>query len=175
MFYTPLIIPKELLGTPEEDAFIEKDIIYTEGMKLPPKERDKYFISKTLEEIRKRPVNFIERTLWRFFKLWRLYPYHGHNYAHSWFLLLIISLLSDAWIIPLAVYAGIKLSSRFKELFPFYTHAATLTFIYSLIWSQIRYRLPIMPFMIMFAAYALNGFISKKEFKSDISYNISRE
>ncbi len=151
--YSPLVAPRRLLGTPEENAYIAADRVFAAGMALPEAERDAYFKAKVLEQARTRPWNFAKRTAWRFFKLWRLYPHRGIDYAAgSWALLTAISLLSDGWLIPLGFWGVFALRRRLRELYPAYAYLASMTAIYSLSWSQIRYRLTMMPVLMLFAA-----------------------
>lgn len=154
--YLPLVLPNWIMGTDEEDAAIAKNPVFIEATKLTPEEQDKYFLAKTLEEIKARPYNFISKTFWKFGKLWRPYPYRGKTYTHAWLLLVLISLLSDGWLLPLGLYAAIKLAGRTRELFPVYAYVAVFTLICSLSWSQMRYRLPLMPFFMIFSAYMLD-------------------
>jgi 4-amino-4-deoxy-L-arabinose transferase-like glycosyltransferase len=151
--YVPLVIPKDIPGTPQENEVIAQIPAFKEGMALPEAEQDAFFKAKVLEEIRLRPVNFIDRTAWRFFKLWRLYPSRGIEYSGgSWPLLAAVSLASDGWLIPLGFWAAFRLRKRIPELYPVYIYLASLTAIYSLSWSQMRYRLPLMPALILLAS-----------------------
>ncbi|HNW43902.1 MAG TPA: glycosyltransferase family 39 protein [Elusimicrobiales bacterium] len=151
--YTPLVSAKEVHGTPGEEAYWQKNPVYVEGMALPEAERDAYFMARVKEEIQTRPLNFADRTLWRFLKLWRLYPNRVPEYsAGNWLLLSAISLMSDGWLIPLGFWAAFALRGRWRELYPVYIYLASFTMIYSLSWSQIRYRLPLMPALILLAA-----------------------
>ena len=158
--YESLVLPNEIVGSDEEAGVIAKDPVFAAGVKLPPGEQDKYFIAKTLAEIKARPANFARKTAWKFAKLWRPYPYKRTNYAHGWLLLTLISLLSDGWLMPLGLYAAVKLAARAREFFPVYACVAVFTGICSLSWSQMRYRLPLMPFFIIFSAYVLDSWLA---------------
>lgn len=161
--YQSLVLPDSIVGTDGEAAAIAKDPVFAAGMKLPPGEQDKYFSKAAREEIMARPGNFAHKTLWKFGKLWRPVPYRGKNYTHSWLMLALISLLSDGWLLPAGLYAGIKLWGRRRELFPVYAYAAVFTAVCSLSWSQIRYRLPLMPFFIIFSAFLLDAWLKPRK------------
>ena len=164
--YLPLVAPKELLGTPEENTYWLKHPVYTKGMTLPEAERDAFFTAELKQEVRERPLNFAQRTAWRFFKLWRLYPHRGLEYpAGSWLLLCAISLLSDGWLIPLGLWGAFALRGRLRELYPVYIYLASFTMIYSLSWSQMRYRLPLMPAVILLCSPLLLELIKKTGIK----------
>lgn len=151
--YLPLVAPPELIGTPAENAYMAADPVIAAGMTLPAPERDAYFKQKVLEQVHTRPWNFIKRTAWRFAKLWRPVPHRGIDYAAgNWALLAAVSLLSDGWLLPLGFWAAFRLRRRFPELYPAYIYVAALTAIYSLSWSQIRYRLHLMPAFLILAA-----------------------
>ena len=66
-----------------------------------------------------------------------------------------MSLLSDGWIIPLG-FLGLLLSRlRRVEAVVAAAFIASLSFTYALVLTMLRYRLALMPWLIVFAAYAL--------------------
>ena len=151
--YVPIVVDLEVPGTAGENEALYAIPEYKAGMALPEAERDVFFKARILEELRLRPGNFARRTAWRFFKLWRPYPHRGLDYAAgSWALLAAVSLLSDGWLIPLGFWAAFSLRRRLGELYPVYLYVASFTLIYSLSWSQMRYRLPLMPALLLLAA-----------------------
>ncbi len=166
MLYVPVVVPKEAILSPDEYAVLAQNPVYAAGMALPEEERDAFFKARTKEEILARPLNFMERTSWRFFKLWRLYPHRGPEYsAGNWPLLTAVSLLSDGWLIPLGLWAAFRLRGRLKELYPVYIYLCSFTAIYSLSWSQIRYRLPMMPAVILLCSPLLFELIKRTGIK----------
>jgi len=155
--YVPIVLDMDIPGSPGENEALLAIPHYKAGMALPEAERDAYFKPLILEEIRLRPGNFARRCVWRFLKLWRPYPHKGMNYeAGSWALLAAVSLLSDGWLIPLGFWAAFALRRRIGELYPVYIYVLSFTLIYSLSWSQIRYRLPLMPALLLLAAPLLS-------------------
>ncbi|MHB0996379.1 MAG: ArnT family glycosyltransferase [Elusimicrobiales bacterium] len=160
--YQSLVLPDEVIGTAAEAEAIAADPVYAAGKKLPLLEQDKYFSEQTVSFIKANPLVFIRKTAWKFGKLWRPYPYKGMDYTYSWVLLAAVSLLSDGWLLPLGLFAAVKLAGRRRELFPAYAYVLVLTAIYSLSWSQIRYRLPMMPFFMVFSAYLLDKWTGGK-------------
>ncbi len=153
--YAPLVFPEAIIGTPEQTVFFGQHPVLVEGNKLPTQERDRFYKKAFLEEVRARPLSFMKKTAWRFLKLWKILPYRGKEYSHQWEVLAAVSVLSYGWILPCALWGGILLFSRIKQLYPLYLFLASFTLIYSLSWSQIRYRLPLEPVLILFCAYAL--------------------
>ncbi len=87
-------------------------------------------------------------------KLWRLYPY-PRAYAYRYQLIKWVALLSDGWIIPLGFLGMLLAGRRFPEADIFLGVLFSVSFTYMLFWSIVRYRLPMMPFSILFCAYAL--------------------
>lgn len=170
--YTPLVAPKEILGSAAENAYMAADPVFAAGMALPEAQRDAYFKPVVLREIKARPWNFVKRTSWRFAKLWRPMPHRGIEYqAGSWTLLAAVSLLSDGWLLPLGFWAAFRLRRRFAELYPALVYVAALTAIYSLSWSQIRYRLHLMPAFLLLTAPLLAraaGRLNMDLFKEDL-------
>lgn len=170
--YVPIVLDMDVPGSPGENEALLAIPRYKAGMALPEAERDAYFKPLVLDEIRLRPGNFARRCAWRFLKLWRPYPHRGMNYeAGSWALLAAVSLLSDGWLIPLGFWAAFALRRRIGELYPVYIYVLSFTLIYSLSWSQIRYRLPLMPALLLLAAPLLAsaaGRLKLDFFKEDL-------
>jgi 4-amino-4-deoxy-L-arabinose transferase-like glycosyltransferase len=170
--YVPVVVDMAVPGSREENKALNSIPEYKAGMALPEAERDAFFKARILEEMKLRPGNFVRRTAWRFLKLWRPYPYRGMDYAAGgWALLAAVSLLSDGWLIPLGFWAALTLRRRFGELYPVYIYLASFTLIYSLSWSQMRYRLPLMPALLLLAAPLLASAAAKLKpdfFKEDL-------
>jgi hypothetical protein len=152
-FYLFMVVPQELGGTLEEYRMIEKDATWQKGYSLPSADRENFFWKAGLEKIRQNPSAYIRLVAWRFFiDQWRFAPRprdYGHSYRFIWW----ISILSDGWILPLG-FLGLGLS-RLRPLVARLGLAFILStaLTYSLVLTMIRYRLVLMPWMILYAVY----------------------
>ena len=154
--YVGIIVPNELAGTPAQTSLVDNDPVVREAEKLPEAERDRVYYRASLRFIREQPRRYAEVALRSLAKLWRLYPY-ARAYAHHYELIKWASLLSDGWIIPLGFLGMLLAGRRFPEADLFLSVIFSVSFTYMLFWSIIRYRLPMMPFTILFCAYALTN------------------
>jgi 4-amino-4-deoxy-L-arabinose transferase-like glycosyltransferase len=152
--YIGIIVPNEAAGTSAEGKYVENDPVVQEASKLPEAERDKVFYRGAFRFIREQPLRYAGVTLRSLAKLWRLYPY-ARAYAFHYELIKWVGLLSDGWIIPAAFLGMLLAGRRFPEAEVFLSVLFAVSFTYMLFWSIIRYRLPMMPFVILFSAYAL--------------------
>ena len=137
--------------------------VLLKGKELSEIERDDYYTREALKFIRHNPKHMLKLALWKFLKFWRLYPHTEsiYTYGHSKTLLVLISLLSYGILLPFSII-GIMFSIRkWKQFTFFYGLIVSFTIIHLIVWSQIRYRLPIMPYMVVFAAFSLNFIIEK--------------
>lgn len=152
--YIGLIVPNDVAGTTGEPELIGKDPVAQEASKLGEAERDALFYREALKIIRREPVRFARYISGSFLKLWRLYPYE-RAYAHGSRQVFWVSLLSDGWIIPFTLLGMLLARRRFPYADLFYLVLASVSGVYTVFWSIIRYRLPMMPFAILFCAYGL--------------------
>jgi len=155
--YAPLILPKNVYGTPAELTLSYQDPTYAAGRALPIGEQDAFFMRAVLREVRERPGLFLDRTLWRLGKFWRIWPHRGVEYTQNWRLLFWVSLLSYGALLPLALWTAGSRLRELKAIFPLYLLPAVFSLLHALTWSQIRYRLPLEPLVIVFAAEALRS------------------
>jgi 4-amino-4-deoxy-L-arabinose transferase-like glycosyltransferase len=152
--YVSFVVPNDAAGTPEEAKFVTSDPVIAAAQALPEVEKDHYYARAAKSWIMEHPGAFAANTARSFAKLWRLYPYQ-RNYPHGYWLIFWASLLSDGWIIPLAL-GGILLAGRKRPETDFLlVMIASVSAVFAVFWSIISYRLPVMPFVIMFAARAL--------------------
>jgi hypothetical protein len=158
--YIGIIVPNEAAGTSAEGQYVENDPVVQEASKLPEAERDKVFYRGAFRFIREQPMRYVGVTLRSLAKLWRLYPY-ARAYAFHYELIKWVGLLSDGWIIPLGFLGMFLAGRRFPEAEVFLSVLFAVSFTYMLFWSIIRYRLPMMPFVILFSAYALTHLYDK--------------
>ena len=154
-FYQALIVPPEDLGTRRQTDIISADPVYAASIGLPEAERNSRLMAASLRWIAAHPALYASRAAAGFFKFWKPWPYK-RNYQHSYALLLLASLLSDAWIIPLG-FAGLWLfRSRWREMPALPAAVFGLTLVYGAVHAVIRYRLPLMGGMILLACAAFS-------------------
>lgn len=156
-FYTYLIVPQEVGGTPGQDAYLNQDPGIQKGLalKLDPIANEQFFWKESMRWIGQHPFRYARLVAWRlFWDMWRLWP-RPRAYAHSYSRLKLVSLLSDGWIIPLGFLGVILFRLRSPEaLFPYF-FVFSVSFTYSLIFTMLRYRVSLMPWLILFAGYCL--------------------
>jgi hypothetical protein len=158
--YIGIIVPNDAAGTPAEEKFVVNDPVVQEAAKFPEAERDKVFYRGAFRFIREQPLRYVGVTLRSLAKLWRLYPY-ARAYAFHYELIKWVGLLSDGWIIPVGFLGMLLAGRRYPETVVFLSVLVAVSFTYMLFWSIIRYRLPMMPFVILFCAHALNRLLER--------------
>lgn len=153
--YTYQVVPPELAGTQAQDEFYQRDPVFQRASRLSEIEKDRYLYREGLRKIKEDPIRFMKLCGQRFFKLWRLYPY-PRDYAHNYQLLKLISLATDGWIIPLGLLGMILMRLKSPELIYLYLFMLSTSAVYAVFWAMLRYRLPMMPIVILFCAYTLD-------------------
>jgi hypothetical protein len=163
--YQALIAPPEDLGTPQQSLDFEADAYYREIMSVMEQRRyveaNAMLLNGSLARIKARPRAYLASCAQRVIKLWRLYPYR-RAYTYPYRAIFWTSLLSDGWIIPLGLLGLWCARRRWLELFPLFGAILLWTLAYALVYAVMRYRMPVMPLMILFAAAALDDFLPKK-------------
>lgn len=125
---------------------------------LPFEERDRIYLDRALAHIREEPGLYVGRCLWRFYRLWQPVPY-APEFADSGKILVV--LLGEGIFLPFFV-AGLWLTrQRWRDLLWPYALGITLTAAHTLIVSGMRYRVPVMPFALILAAFALTTLIAR--------------
>lgn len=152
--YIGIIVPNDAAGTPKEQDYLANDPVAQAALKVPEAERDRIFYAGALHYILAHPLGYAAVCLRSLAKLWRLYPY-PRAYAYHYRLIKWVGLLSDGWIIPLGFLGMLLAGFRFPEADVFLNVVFSVTFTYMLFWSIVRYRLPMMAFVIPYCAYAL--------------------
>jgi 4-amino-4-deoxy-L-arabinose transferase-like glycosyltransferase len=155
--YIGIIVPNEAAGTPEEEKYVVNDPVVKEAIKHPMSEQDRVFYRGAADFIRAHPLRYAGIAFRSLAKLWRLYPY-PRAYAYHYQLIKWVGLLSDGWIIPLGFLGMFLAGRRFPEAEVFLSVIFSVSLTYMLFWSIVRYRLPMMPFVIVYCAYALTRF-----------------
>ncbi len=159
--YVGLLIPNDVAGTPEELVIDKSDPVMLQASRLPEAERDRFFYRAAADFLVRHPFASAGTFLGSGLKMWRLYPY-PRPYAHDYRLIFWLSLLSDGWIIPLGLLGLFWAGRRYPETDIFNATLLSVTVVYMLFWAIIRYRLPLMPIVILYAAHALDHWMPEK-------------
>ncbi len=155
IMYANMIVPQELGGTDAEREIVARDPVFLEAGRLPKEERDAFFGKAVREKVLREPLRFARLVAWRFFwDEWRLVP-RPRPYAHSYGLLWWTSLLSDGWIVPLGLLGLLLAFGRPPEVLWLYLLIGSVDAVYSMVLTMLRYRVPLMPWLILFAALSL--------------------
>jgi hypothetical protein len=107
----------------------------------------------SLRWIASHPALYARRAAAGVVKYWKPWPYR-RSYNHSYAALVLASLLTDGWIIPLGFVGLWLFRSRWREAPAFPAGILALTLVYGAVHAVIRYRLPLMGGMILLACAA---------------------
>lgn len=143
-FYQSLIVPPEDLGTSRQTEIIANDPVFLAVKSLPNHERASVMSRAAFRWIAENPGTYASRVFVRVVKFWRPWPYK-RDYHHSYALLVAASLLSDLWLVPLALIGLWALRRRWREAPAVWAGVVGLTLVYGAVHAVIRYRLPLMP------------------------------
>jgi len=161
------------LGTVKEigkpaGLFHEEDMSLFKGMS----EVDIYnwYRREAFKFIFSHPKDYLKLVIDRFFRFWRFYPHVGlgvegslYDMAHFW-----VSILTSGAVITLFVVGGILSLKNWRQnllLLFLIISFSTLTILGRV---AIRYRLPIMPYVILFASYAFYRIFPRSEKVSNV-------
>lgn len=118
-----------------------------------PVARDRAMWAAGLAYVKENPGRFVELAGLRFVRFWRLWPY-AQEYTSR--LYVILSLLSFAPVLAFAIVFVARCRGReFILVSPILLLIAYFTSIHMVLGASIRYRLPLEPFLICFAALAV--------------------
>lgn len=155
-FYQALVVPPEDLGTARQTEILTADPIFTAALPLPEAERASVLARAGFRWIAANPATYAGRALAGFTKFWRPWPYK-RAYHHSYALLVAASLLSDLWLVPLALFGLWTLRGRWREAPAVWAGMIGLTVVYGAVHAVIRYRLPLVPACAAIAAMVVVG------------------
>jgi 4-amino-4-deoxy-L-arabinose transferase-like glycosyltransferase len=114
-----------------------------------PVERDRAMRDAAIAYIRDNPGRFAEMSALKFIRMWRLWP---ANEGYSNPLTVIISVASFVPVLLLSAYGIFAARAGIVQLSPILLFALGYTAIIMVMAGTIRYRLPLEPFMLVFAA-----------------------
>ena len=127
---------------------------------VDPVEKNNAMKQAAFEYIKENPDRFIELAGKKFIRFWRLYPY-APQYEKP--LYIVMSLLSYGVILLLSIVYALKyLKNNFRTLSPILLLIAYFTVIHMILIGSIRYRLPLEPFLIIFASYTIVYILRKR-------------
>jgi hypothetical protein len=115
-----------------------------------PVQRDRAFKSAAVKFIMDDPGHFVAMMPVKFARLWRPWPYTDEYHNPLVVLVSVISAV-PAFVLALAGLA-LTLRSHFLRLLPCLAYVAYLTLVHVVTFGSVRYRVPIEPFVLIFAA-----------------------
>lgn len=144
---------------------MESEPFYQEAQKLPPAERDKVLTHKAFEFMREHPRTVLRQWARKFVNFWRFYPrsdkpFIENTVSHpgaglSRKALVAISLCFEPWLVTLGVLGLVFLTLYEPRLFPMPLFLLGTLGIHMLSVSQMRYRVPVTPWLILAASWLL--------------------
>jgi 4-amino-4-deoxy-L-arabinose transferase-like glycosyltransferase len=115
-----------------------------------PLQRDKALRHAAISYIASDPWHFVEMMPVKFARLWRPWPYAG-EYHNAWFV--VISVISAVPVFILALLGlALTLRAHFVQLLPPLAYLGYLTLVHVVTFGSVRYRVPMEPFVLIFAA-----------------------
>ena len=117
-----------------------------------PIEKNNAMKQAAFEFIKENPNRFIELAGIKFIRFWRLWPY-APEYEKP--LYIVISILSYGMVLLFSIVFLVQyLKQYFRTISPILLLILYLTAVHMILIGSIRYRLPLEPFLIMFASVA---------------------
>jgi 4-amino-4-deoxy-L-arabinose transferase-like glycosyltransferase len=125
------------------------------GQKMNEVDRNKYYLSLTKRYMVDHPKQIAYQMLLNLKDFWRFYPRQDISFREGTRRLTLISLLTEPFLLIFGAVGLIRSREEGTRLYPIYGFILLLTGIHAVLMGQMRYRLPVMPFAILFTAYAL--------------------
>ena len=120
--------------------------------------RDRMMTQLAIDYIKQNPWHIVKLDVKKFLRFWQPWPY-AEKFKNSYTVL--VSLFSYGIILMLNIIFIFKtLKKKWSLLSPILLLILYLTAVHTVTISSIRYRYPLEPFMIIFAAYTLSEFFS---------------
>lgn len=132
--------PYKVFPIPPDVLAIKNDVLITNTL-----------LRMGIQNVVSRPDEFLLLTLSRLREFFLFWPT-----ADSTLMANLLRVLSFGLILPFALYGFFINLRRFQELTPIYLFIIVHTGIYAVTWTMIRYRIPLDPFFILFAAHSLH-------------------
>ena len=155
IWYNYLVVPQAVGGTPLETEILRQDPVCRAAAGLDAVSADRHYRKAAREWIRRHPGAYLRLVAWRFFwDQWRLWP-RPQAAGDSYRLGRWVGLLTNGWIIPLGWLGMIAARCRPRRVLCVYLFVFALAFTHAQILTMLRYRTPIMPWLILFAVSVL--------------------
>lgn len=157
--YTTLIVPEDERGTPEETRIEQGNALWMKLISMSPLMTDdgsqqEAFLAAAKDYLKEHRAAYVAHMARQAAKMWRFYPYE-RKYQHSYRLIKALSLLSDGWLIPLGLWGLWLIRRRGPEPALGGLLMALGTLAYALVAAIMRYRLPLMPPLLVGASVVL--------------------
>jgi 4-amino-4-deoxy-L-arabinose transferase-like glycosyltransferase len=157
--YYGVMVPADDLGTERESRFRSSDPVERQAAALiaagREQEAGEIYKSAIRQAILQSPGHYLRTCLERFVKFWRFTPY-PRKYDLDYGKVFWISLLSDGLLIPLGAIAFWFFRRRWRELLPLWAIVLLWPLAYYLVYAVIRFRMPVMPVLILMTAALLD-------------------
>jgi 4-amino-4-deoxy-L-arabinose transferase-like glycosyltransferase len=122
---------------------------------LPEENREEAYLQVTHRFIREHVGLYAKQSLVRLKDFWRFYPRQDITFRESRPFITVISLLTEPFLILMGFWVLARTWRKASTYYPFYATILLTTAVYALVTGQMRYRLPLMPVLILFTAYGL--------------------
>jgi uncharacterized membrane protein YvlD (DUF360 family) len=132
---------------------------------VDPIEKNKQMKTKAFEYIKSNPVHFFKMMGIKFIRFWRLWPY-SPQYEKPLYMIASIFSYGICLLLSIGFLFTIKFADL-KKITPIFMVISYLCLIHMVTISSIRYRLPIEPFLIIFAS----KFLFNLKLKIKFGYN----
>ncbi|HOW89695.1 MAG TPA: glycosyltransferase family 39 protein, partial [Elusimicrobiales bacterium] len=132
---------------------VRNDPFFLEAAELPETERERYYYGAARRFISEHPGRYIRECAVRFKDLWRFYPRTDVGFREGTSRLVVVSLLTEPFLVLCGLFSLFFLLPARRLMYPAPLAVLWLTLLHTLITGQMRYRLPLMPFLILGAAY----------------------
>lgn len=164
LLHGTLLFDDNEIDTSVAMAALEKQPFYQGSLALPPAQRDRLYLRQGLAFMRDNPGRVARQWARKFVSFWRFYPrtdkaYHESARSHPGAglgrgALVAVSLACEPALIVFGLWGLWGLRRRWGELFPLALFLLGTMAVHVISVSQMRYRLPIMPLLILGAAAA---------------------
>ncbi|MCB0120684.1 MAG: glycosyltransferase family 39 protein, partial [Caldilineaceae bacterium] len=134
--------PFKVFPIPEDVLTLNNDVLITNSL-----------LRMAVANILADPWNFVMLTITRLRELFIFWPTSASTLQSN-----LLRVLSFGLIVPFALYGIAANLRRFGELAPIYLFFIIHVGVYAVTWTMVRYRVPLDPFFILFAAYTLTQF-----------------
>ncbi|MBI3551275.1 MAG: glycosyltransferase family 39 protein [Elusimicrobia bacterium] len=160
----------------EVDTSVAMDALHgmkfwNDGWAMPEHEREKYFTQVAFQYMREHPAKTLGQWARKFVSFWRFYPRVDKSYRGipgndpgagvSRWLMVLASLLFEPALILGGLYGLWTLRERAWELFPLGLFILGTNAVHVLSVSQMRYRLPIMPVLMLGLCFLLSHLVDE--------------